>query len=175
MEKIFHAQRNQFSSTDEALQTIFARFFSMQSVCILREGGKPHVKESPFPLFFSVTHTENHLFIAVSDREVGIDAENVHRSINYLPILRRFSLREQQEIVCAQDFLAHWTVKESIVKWLGGTLSRDLRKIEYVQGTPIYNGSPIRATVSTRRYGDLHIAICGERDFTHAAIEELHD
>lgn len=175
MEKIFHAQRNKFTSTDEALQILFARYFSIQSVCILRNCGKPYIKASPFPIFFSVTHTENHLLIAVSDKEVGIDAENVHRCVNYLPILRRFSLREQQEIVCTQAFLTHWTVKESIVKWLGGTLSRDLRKIEYAQGEPLYNGSPIRASVATRRYDDLQIAICGERDFTRAAIEELHD
>ena len=47
---------------------------------VLEERGKPRFAEDP--LQFSVTHTRNHAFCAISDRPIGIDAEELDRKID---------------------------------------------------------------------------------------------
>ena len=82
MEKIFHTKRNTFSSTDETLQYMFNRYFGISNAIIVRDNGKPYLQNSdPVSLVFSVTHTENELFIAISDKNVGIDAEKRTRLV----------------------------------------------------------------------------------------------
>ena len=41
--------------------------------------GKPYFKDGPY---FSITHTKNHVFCALSEKPVGIDAEELDREIN---------------------------------------------------------------------------------------------
>ena len=94
MEKIFHVKKNRFSSTDETLRFIFNRFYGMLNAEIVRnENGKPFLKskETTPPLFCSVSHTDNELFIAISRKNVGLDVENTHRTVHYEPIIKHFS------------------------------------------------------------------------------------
>lgn len=174
MEKIFHTKRNTFSSTDEALQTVFSRFFGIHNAKIMRDKGKPYLQNGEaLSLFFSVAHTDNELFIAVSDKNVGIDAEKRTRFVVYEPIIKRFSLAEREEIRNTTDFLFHWTAKESTVKWLGGTLARDLYKLQYVNGQLIHGQVPLPVNLCFLDYQQTILAVCGERDFSKAQILEF--
>jgi phosphopantetheinyl transferase len=135
MLNVFYAKRNDFSSSLELLKKILNDHFSIFEYSIFKnENGKPFLKISSYPkqLFFSVSHTSCAYFIAICNENVGIDAEPVSRTPNYSPILQKFPQTEREEILSVADFLKHWTVKESTIKWLGGSIANDLKKLGYI-------------------------------------------
>ena len=168
MEKIFFAESSAFQSSISAVERILLTHFGIANAKISRtENGKPYL-ESAVNLFFSVSHTKAGLFIAFSDKNVGLDAEVFGRNVNFQSILRKFPFEERDEIACKQDFLHHWTVKESAVKWLGGTLAHDLTKLSYVGGVLCCEGLELPITVTTLHFNGHILAVCGERDFSNA-------
>ena len=50
---------------------------------VLLPRGKPHFVGDP--LYFSISHTPRHVFCALSDRPIGIDAEELDRPIKARP------------------------------------------------------------------------------------------
>lgn len=162
MNKIFYTENRPEISTDAAAKKIFTEFYRIPDPEILKsETGKPFLKGSD--LFFSVTHTKTLFFLAVCDCNVGIDAENLGREIDYLPILPKFSFAEREEIKNKTDFLKHWTAKESAVKWLGGTLAADLKKISFLNGVLYYKELQMPASVfQTEQFGHI-VTLCTDR------------
>lgn len=166
MEKIFYADRSAYPTTDEAVRTVLAHHFGVENAEIVRnENGKPYLKDGK-SLFFSVSHTNTKIFIAVSDENVGLDAERAERETAYHAIVKKFSPSERKEIVCTQDFLRHFTAKEAAVKWLGGTLAHDLYKLSYINGVLTY-GEAALPPVSFPFFEGYILAVCGERDFSN--------
>ena len=170
MEKIFYADKSDFT-TETALQRIFSVCYGRSSVEILRtEHGKPYVDGGPY---FSVTHTKNRLYIVFSSQEIGLDAESLTRKPNYDAIMKKFSPAEQAEIDCAETFLKHWVVKESAVKYLGGTLAIDLRKLEFTNGYLTYDNTPFPAKITQLTHEEFILSICGNGDFDRAEFVSL--
>ena len=139
MNAIFYAKKTTFPTSKEFLSFILREKLNIVNFEIEKnENGKPFLilpsNSSYFPLFFSVTHTKENYFIAISNENVGIDAELLNRAPNYLPILSKFSQAERDEIQNTQDFLKFWTIKESAIKWLGGSIAYDLQKLSYEKG-----------------------------------------
>lgn len=163
MEKIFYAETGAFGPTERVMRKIFSEYYGMREIEIVKsETGKPFLARTPF--FFSVTHTREVCFIAVSDENVGIDAELLSREIDYVPILSKFSAAEKAEIRSREDFLRHWTAKESVVKWLGGShgvrseKNRLPRRYDLLCGAgasrsalPFRTGRPHRRALSGKR------------------------
>ncbi len=171
MEKLFCADVSAFSTSNEAVLFILREYFHLQNANIIRnENGKPYLENTDEKIFFSVSHTKDKLFIAFCDENVGVDAEPFNRNTNYLPILRKFPAEEREEIKTKEDFLLHWTVKESAVKWLGGTLAKDLSKLCYCNSTLSYNGLDIPVYVTTRFLNGHVLTVCSERDFSNAPL-----
>jgi len=169
MEKIFYTDANAYPNSETAVKNIFKRFFQLKNVTIERnENGKPFLCASKSRLFFSVYHTSGKLFIAVSDENVGIDAESETRKTQYVSIVKKFPTEEQLEISSSLDFLKHWTAKEATIKWLGGTISHDLSYLSYLNGNIVYKNAPLPIYVSFPSFENYIIAICSERDFTNA-------
>lgn len=169
MEKIFYTNRRNFPSSEAAVQKLLSEHFGIREAEILRtENGKPYLSGNVPPLFFSVSHTGDTLFIAFSDENVGIDAELASRQVDYLPIVRKFDESERREIVSRQDFLRHFVVKESAVKWLGGTLARDLYSLKFVRGRLFYGEIELPAAITLKNENGFLIAVCSERDFENA-------
>lgn len=169
MEKIFYTKRSNFPSSEAAVQKILAEHFGVREAVILRtENGKPYLSGNVPPLFFSVSHTDDTLFIAFSDENVGIDAELASRGVDYRSIVRKFDENERREIVSVQDFLKHFVVKESAVKWLGGTLARDLYSLKFTQGRLFYGEIELPAALTVKNADGFLIAVCSERDFENA-------
>lgn len=169
MEKIFYTNKIAFLSSEHAIQYVLERFFNLKKQAILRnKNGKPYLQDES--LFFSVSHTKDLLFIAVSDKNIGIDVENVYREVNYLPILKKFTQKEQQAILTKHDFLTLWTIKESVIKWLSGSIALDLTKIHYENEKIFYNENPLNVTITKRFLNDFLIAICCESDFENAEL-----
>lgn len=163
MDKIFYAERKNSVSTEEAIRKIFSEYYDLKNIEIKRsETGKPFLKNAP--LFFSVTHTGTFLFVAVSDRNIGIDAEPLDRALDYPPVLSRFPLSERKEIRNKTDFFKHWTAKESTIKWLGGTLATDLKKLCYLSGQMFFRETKLPVRISHFEKENHIVALCRDTE-----------
>ncbi len=168
MEKIFYAERSAYPTSEHAVKQVLDEYFALPNATIIRnENGKPYL-ENGKSLFFSVTHTEDMLYIAFSDENVGVDAENLSRMVHFLPIVKKFSLEEREEIRSETDFFYHWTAKESAVKWLGGSIAHDLFKLRFLQGKLYYGEIELPAKLVFLQRDGVLLAVCGERDFSNA-------
>lgn len=167
MLKIFYAKQKDYSSSSELLKKILNEYFSISEYEIFKnENGKPFLTFENAQierLFFSVSHTDFAYFIAVSSENIGIDAEPTTRTPNYLPILQKFSVEERETIFNSSDFLKLWTVKESAIKWLGGSIAKDLKKIVYINKTLTLNGLELPISVIEIEFFDHFLSICKEK------------
>lgn len=171
MEKLFYAHKTTFPSSEDALRHVLSHYLGCPSAKIVKnEHGKPFVENVKDKLFVSVSHTENLLFIAVSSENVGLDAEPIDRQTDYAPIVKRFPLEERAEIKTTADFLRHWTAKEATVKWLGGTLAHDLKKLSFINGVLQYDGIDIPIFVTEKIIENHFVTVCSERNFENAEI-----
>ena len=84
-------------------------------------GGKPYFENNP--VHFSITHTKRHVFCALSDRPIGIDAEEADRKISLLLAEKILSKNEKKQYDGAEDkqkaLLKFWVLKETAAKCSG--------------------------------------------------------
>ncbi len=171
MERIFVLNKADFPSSLDAVTRLLKTYFGEKAPQIARaESGKPYLQNGSKPLFFSLSHTNDKLYIAFSSENVGIDAENSLREVEYLPILKRFPVEERTEISSLSDFLVHWTVRESAVKWLGGTLAQTMTALAFAGGRLTYRGLELLVRIVTKQIGDDIVTVCSERDFSDAQV-----
>lgn len=83
--------------------------------------GKPYFTTGKW--HFSISHTSHHAFCALSERPVGIDAEELDRNINLRLEDRILSPGERAQFDAAADkrlaLLTFWVLKEAAVKLSG--------------------------------------------------------
>lgn len=83
--------------------------------------GKPYFAEGE--LHFSISHTKHYAFCALSNRPIGIDAEEKDRKINLLLAEKILSPTEKQRFDAAPDkqvaLLKLWVLKEALGKLSG--------------------------------------------------------
>lgn len=81
--------------------------------------GKPYFENGGW--HFSVSHTKNHAFCVLSDRPVGIDAEEIGRKVSPSLITRYLSASEQTRLGGdpADGALRLWVLKEATGKCRG--------------------------------------------------------
>ena len=83
--------------------------------------GKPYfVNDS---LYFSISHTPNHAFCVISDKPVGIDAEETDRQISLSLVEKLLSPAELEQFRQSDDprlaLLKFWVLKEAAGKCSG--------------------------------------------------------
>ena len=87
----------------------------------LTDRGKPYFDGSP--LHFSISHTKAHVFCALWDRPLGIDAEEMDREIRLGLADRILSPGERARFDAAPDkrqaLLRLWVLKEAVAKYTG--------------------------------------------------------
>ena len=85
------------------------------------ERGKPYFTEGD--LHFSISHTPRHVFCALAECPVGIDAEEQDREINLNLADKILSPREREQYDLAEDkrdaLLTFWVLKEAAAKCSG--------------------------------------------------------
>ena len=171
MVNIFYAKRTEFDSSYEMLKRILNERFSIFEYEIFKnENGKPFLRlenaTSAASLFFSVSHTKSAYFIAISDKNIGIDAEKCSRITHYASILRKFPEPEQSIVENDTDFLRLWTAKESTIKWLGGTIAKDLGKLGYLNGQVTFNGLELPLHITQMQLFEHIVSVCTEETET---------
>ena len=105
---------------------------------LLTPRGKPYWKDSP--LHFSISHSKGHVFCAISDRPIGIDAEEMDRDINPKLADKILSPSERAQYAAAQDprlaLLTFWVLKEAQVKLTGEGLPGIFRHTDFSLNDP---------------------------------------
>lgn len=88
---------------------------------LISERGKPFFEKDA--LHFSISHTKKHAFCVLSERQVGIDAEELDRNINLALADKILSPEEKRQFDEAQDkrraLLIFWVLKEAAAKCTG--------------------------------------------------------
>ena len=92
----------------------------MPGICTTPKG-KPYFDQGD--LHFSISHTKNHVFCALSDQPVGIDAEEVTRQVKPMLAQKILSAGEYAQYEKAADqnraLLTFWVLKEAQAKCTG--------------------------------------------------------
>ena len=88
---------------------------------LVTERGKPYFENSPW--HFSISHSKRHVFCALSQHPVGIDAEELDRGIRPELAEKILSPMERQQYDAAEDkqtaLLTFWVLKEARAKFTG--------------------------------------------------------
>lgn len=99
----------------------------------LTQRGKPYFVDDP--RHFSVTHTPSHVFVAVSERNLGIDAEECDRPVKDTTMRRLLSPAEYARCSACPEpreaFLRLWVQKEAAAKLTGRGLTHDVNKTDF--------------------------------------------
>ncbi len=114
--------------------------------------GKPYFKDGG--VFFSLSHSEEHVVCALAPFEVGCDVERI-TPID-LNIARRFFFRSEYADIAAQTtiearndlFFRYWTLKESFMKATGLGMKLPLDAFKIVRASEI----TVRQSVDPRQY-----------------------
>ncbi len=91
--------------------------------------GKPYFVDSPW--HFSISHTKNHVFCALSRYPIGIDAEETDRMADPRLAERWLSPAEQERITCNADLLRLWVLKEAYAKHTGRGIGNYLKNTNF--------------------------------------------
>lgn len=87
----------------------------------IADRGKPYFPDSSW--HFSISHTKSRVFCVLSDRPVGIDAEEISRRIDLRLADKILSPTERAEFDAAPDkrraLLTFWVLKEAAAKLTG--------------------------------------------------------
>lgn len=87
----------------------------------VEERGKPYFTEGT--VHFSISHTKTRVFCVLSEKRVGIDAEDFGRQISLKLAEKILSEKEKQQFRSAQDsrdaLLRFWVLKEAAAKCTG--------------------------------------------------------
>ena len=88
---------------------------------LVTERGKPYFPNSDW--HFSISHTKSHVFCALSEKPIGIDAEETDRNANLQLAEKILSPAEKARFDASADkrkaLLRLWVLKESYAKLCG--------------------------------------------------------
>ena len=104
------------------LAEMYARYVGGEHPPILlTERGKPCFANSSW--HFSISHSKAHVFCALSEKRIGVDAEELDRSVNLRLAEKILSAPERQQFEGAEDprlaLLKFWVLKEAQAKMTG--------------------------------------------------------
>ncbi len=93
------------------------------------EFGKPYAEN--VDLYFSVSHSEDVVICAVSERPVGIDVEKI-RVVRF-KTAERFATAQELEYIGenAERFFEIWTLKEAYFKCIGTGLDANIKNVSF--------------------------------------------
>ena len=102
------------------------------------ERGKPYFIGSPW--HFSISHSQRHVFCALSQKNIGIDAEELDRNIRLELAEKILSPMERVQLDAAEDkrlaLLRFWVLKEAHAKCSGEGLKGYPNHTEFMLSDP---------------------------------------
>lgn len=156
--RIASCELNRLSGHDAGRQ-LLARLYREETgedmpPVLVTERGKPYFAAGK--RHFSISHTPRHAFCALSERPVGIDAEELDRDINLRLAEKILSPGEKAQFDAAKDkrmaLLTFWVLKEAAAKLSG----------EGLRGYPNHTNFSLDDLRVTRMDGCLVAVLTGE-------------
>ena len=146
--------------SEEFIKFILRRYYNIPNPTICKSiNGKPYAKGEKIQ--FNLSHSKGLTALAVGKKQVGFDCESLTGKARPA-VLSKFTEREKAEIHSTADFYAHWTARESYVKFLGETLAACWRKIEYVGGRIYFCGEETDAKILRFDAENAAFSVCGD-------------
>lgn len=136
------------------------------------DNGKPYLANRP-DTYFSITHTDKWVFLAVADCEIGIDAQTPRR---VCPRLAARSTTPEELAWVKEDTEPHftrlWTMKEAYLKYIGTGLTIPIRDVTIpVPPTDGYDAHN-RCYWSLLEHDAIPLSICAEKAISNVPIIE---
>ena len=121
------------------LERMFLRYVGAPMPPIaITERGKPYFVDSPW--HFSISHSKRHVFCVLSEKIVGIDAEEMDRDVNLKLAEKILSPMERQQFDNAANqrvaLLTFWVLKEAQAKMTGEGLKGYPNHTEFTLNDP---------------------------------------
>ena len=137
------------------------------------ENGKPYLADHR-NTYFSITHSDKWVFLAVADCKIGIDAQ-MPRKVCPRLAARSTSPEELSWVKenTEPNFTRLWTMKEAYLKYTGTGLSIPVREVTIsVPPTDGYDEQN-RCYWSLLAYEDVPLTICTEKEVSNVCIETI--
>lgn len=155
--------RTENRNLHEKVKILLARRIGTDFQICKNPNGKPYVAGNP--VYFSLSHSRDLALIALCDSPVGVDLEIHDSTRKFRHVLSRFTENEREEIggeFCF--FVQNWTMKEAYIKMTGGSLARDLKRLEYYGGRLYLDGRPADCgyVAESDRPAGMTYAVCAE-------------
>ena len=138
------------------------------------ENGKPYLANRP-GTFFSITHSDKWVFLAVSDGEIGIDAQAPRK---VCPRLAARSTSPEElawvKLNTEPHFTRLWTMKEAYLKYTGTGLSVPIRGVTI--SVPPIDGHDKQNDCywSLLSYEGIPLSICSNRTIKDISVKSLN-
>lgn len=125
--------------------------------------GKPLLPGGPF---FSYSHSENNLCLAISSQPIGVDLELTNRKIEPEIFFQIGLFEGFKSVSSSLEFIQHWVVLESYFKFTGHGLPSELNSVNVSKINDIYKvkyqnlpmGQSVLMTLD-----DCALAVCAEQ------------
>lgn len=143
------------------LSQLTGRLIRKSSLSIVN--GKPFLKEGPF---FSYSHSEHSLCLAINERPVGLDLEPLNRKIDTELFSYITPLKGMNPISYSEEFICYWTIIESYFKFTGYGLPSELKEVQISKINNLYNifyRHLPHGQVITIEHDTYNIAICSDQ------------
>ena len=105
---------------------------------LVTDRGKPYFADCNW--HFSISHSKRHVFCALSQKKIGIDAEELDRNIRPELAEKILSPMERQQYDAADDkrlaLLKFWVLKEAYAKYTGEGLKGYPNHTEFLLSDP---------------------------------------
>ena len=135
--------------------------------------GKPYLADNR-DTYFSITHSDKWVFLAVADYEIGIDAQ-MPRKVCPRLAARSTSPEELSYVKenTEPNFTRLWTMKEAYLKYTGTGLSIPVREVTIsVPPTDGYDEQN-RCYWSLLSYEGMPLSVCSANPFDNICIETI--
>lgn len=144
----FERDRTRFVAAHSGMRMVLSSYLRCQpqQVDLVQDGrSKPLLRPStdPAPLRFNLSHSGDWALLAVGQREIGVDIEQVrlisdleHLAASVLAPSELAVLTTSPERDRLECFFRIWTRKEAAVKAIGAGLAAELRSIEIEPADP---------------------------------------
>ncbi len=124
--------------------------------------GKAYIEKAPN---FSVSHVKDNIFIALSNTEVGVDAEEVKTVFKPAKI---FGV----DATSPMEYSTLYTKAEAIIKYMEKEKEVDLRSIDLSNGA-LVGGEKLSENIFTFKSGDLVVSVVTNE--TEVEFEEISE
>ena len=135
---------------------------------------KPYLADKP-DTFFSITHSDKWVFIAIADCEIGIDAQMPHK------VCPRLAARSTspEELTWVKEntepnFTRLWTMKEAYLKYIGTGLTVLIQEVTI--SVPPIDGYDVGNNCywALLTYEGVPLSICSNRTIKGISVKSLN-